>query len=41
MLNVHSHLSEFEVIGFLGGYCFDSKKTKKKCKCIKTDRFKT
>jgi len=24
MLNVHSHLSEFEVIGFLGGYCFDT-----------------
>ena len=32
MLNVHSHLSEFEVIGFLGGHYFESTKSKKKCK---------
>ena len=31
MLNVHSHLSEFEVIGFLGGYCFESKNSNQKC----------
>ncbi|TNV85286.1 hypothetical protein FGO68_gene10664 [Halteria grandinella] len=30
MLNVHSHLSEFEVIGFLGGYCLDSKDSQHK-----------
>jgi len=27
MLDVHAHLSEYEVIGYLGGFCFESKTT--------------
>lgn len=32
MLNIHAHLSEYEVIGYLGGFCFDSKTSSTKCK---------
>lgn len=31
MLNIHSHLSKNEVIGFLGGFSFESKDNKYKC----------
>lgn len=30
MLDVHAHLSEKEVIGYLGGFFFDSKITNQK-----------
>eukprot|EP00347_Sterkiella_histriomuscorum_P005805 403355203 len=36
MLNIHSHLSEYEVIGFLGGYCFESQTTNQKYLIIST-----
>lgn len=30
MLNIHAHLSEYEVIGFLGGHCFQNQTTNQK-----------
>jgi hypothetical protein len=34
MLNIHSHLSKNEVIGFLGGSCYEVMGSSKKSKSI-------